>query len=176
MAFAPANMIPGIEPSPDKMLQARLMSYVDTHRHRLGPNYAMIPVNCPLRSIKMGTYNRGGYMNVDTQVGGAPNYFPNSFGGPQESPHAGPSKATVSGEVARYCTANDDNYSQVTTFWTNVLDQDGKKHLAYNIADHLRGATDFIQQRVVKNFSSVHPDLAKMIREGLGKLQKKSNL
>ncbi len=48
------------------MLQGRLFSYVDTHRHRLGANYAQIPVNCPLRSIRMGTYNRGGPMNVDT--------------------------------------------------------------------------------------------------------------
>lgn len=47
LAFSPSHLVPGIEPSPDKMLQARLFSYADTHRHRLGVNYQQIPVNCP---------------------------------------------------------------------------------------------------------------------------------
>lgn len=67
LAFSPANLVPGIEPSPDKMLQARLFAYSDTHRHRLGPNYAQIPVNCPLRTIKMRNYNRDGFMSQDVQ-------------------------------------------------------------------------------------------------------------
>jgi len=50
IAFAPSHLVPGIEPSPDKMLQARLFSYADTHRHRLGVNYQQIPVNCPYAS------------------------------------------------------------------------------------------------------------------------------
>lgn len=49
-AFSPAHMIPGIEPSPDKMLQGRLFSYVDTHFHRLGTNYMQLPINCPYRT------------------------------------------------------------------------------------------------------------------------------
>lgn len=49
IAFAPAHLIPGIEASPDKMLQGRLFSYPDTHRHRLGPNYLQLPVNCPFK-------------------------------------------------------------------------------------------------------------------------------
>lgn len=50
-AFSPSHMVPGIEPSPDKMLQARLFSYPDTHRHRLGVNYQNIPVNCPFAKV-----------------------------------------------------------------------------------------------------------------------------
>jgi catalase len=46
-AFSPGNFVPGIGPSPDKMLQARLFSYHDTHLHRLGPNYHLLPVNAP---------------------------------------------------------------------------------------------------------------------------------
>ena len=57
IAFAPSHMIPGIEPSPDKMLQGRLFSYADTHKHRLGPNYLQIPVNCPFR---VRNYQRDG--------------------------------------------------------------------------------------------------------------------
>ena len=50
IAFSPAHLVPGIEPSPDKMLQGRLFSYTDTHRHRLGTNYLHLPVNCPYRA------------------------------------------------------------------------------------------------------------------------------
>lgn len=49
LAFDPAHMVPGIEPSPDKMLQGRLFAYADTHRHRLGPNHLQLPVNCPYK-------------------------------------------------------------------------------------------------------------------------------
>jgi catalase len=77
LAFAPSHLIPGIEPSPDKMLQGRLFSYSDTHRHRLGVNYQSIPVNCPY-STSVRNYQRDGSMRVDGNQGGAPNYFPNS--------------------------------------------------------------------------------------------------
>mmetsp|Transcript_42947 Transcript_42947/g.41308 ORF Transcript_42947/g.41308 Transcript_42947/m.41308 type:complete len:86 (+) Transcript_42947:875-1132(+) len=62
-AFAPTHMVPGIEPSNDKMLQGRLFSYPDTHRHRLGPNYDQIPINCPYKS-RVDNYQRDGPMNV----------------------------------------------------------------------------------------------------------------
>ena len=64
LAFAPANLVPGIEASPDKMLQGRLFSYNDTHRHRLGANYTSIPVNCPFRA-RAKNYQRDGPMTVD---------------------------------------------------------------------------------------------------------------
>ena len=80
LAFAPSHMVPGIEPSPDKMLQARLFSYADTHRHRLGANYQEIPVNKPFNA-DVRNYQRDGPMQVGANGGGAPNYFPNSFNG-----------------------------------------------------------------------------------------------
>jgi catalase len=65
VAFAPSHLVPGIEPSMDKMLQGRLLNYPDTHRHRLGKNYEQIPINCPYRA-RMGNYNhRDGTMLVD---------------------------------------------------------------------------------------------------------------
>merc|ERR1712183_396453 len=68
-AFAPAHMGPGIEPSNDKMLQGRLANYPDTHRHRLGPNYDQIPINCPYRA-RMANYNpRDGFMAVNGSNG-----------------------------------------------------------------------------------------------------------
>jgi len=84
LAFSPAHLVPGIEPSPDKMLQGRLFSYNDTHRHRLGANFDQIPVNCPYRA-KPRNYQRDGPMTVTNNQVGAPNYYPNSFSGPQDN-------------------------------------------------------------------------------------------
>lgn len=67
IAFAPAHMVPGVEPSPDKMLQGRLFSYADTHRHRLGTNYQQIPINRPFNA-KVRTYQRDGPACVDANM------------------------------------------------------------------------------------------------------------
>lgn len=165
-AFSPANMIPGIEPSPDKMLQGRLFSYTDTHRHRLGPNYAQLPVNSPKKQPR--GYTRDGSMSQDVHQGGAPNYFPNSFNGPHEDPVAVASVYNVSGDVQRYNTSDDDNFSQVTIFWSNVLNAEEKKRLVKNIAGHLRNASRFIQERAVNNFAQVHKDFGDQLRSALG--------
>ena len=71
VAFSPAHLVPGIEASPDKMLQGRLYSYSDTHRHRLGTNYQQIPVNCPF-STRVRNYQRDGPQNVDDNQGTLP--------------------------------------------------------------------------------------------------------
>jgi len=86
-AFSPSHLIPGIEPSNDKMLQGRLFSYPDTHRHRLGKNYQQIPINCPYRA-RVNTYERDGGATVNGNFGGTPNYEPNTMGGPKEDPSA----------------------------------------------------------------------------------------
>ena len=85
VAFAPTHMVPGIEPPNDKMLQGRLFSYPDTHRHRLGPNYEQIPINCPYRA-RVANYQRDGAMTVNGNQGSAPNYEPNSLNGPVQDP------------------------------------------------------------------------------------------
>ena len=78
-------MVPGIEPSADKMLQGRLFSYPDTHRYRLGKNYEQIPINCPYRA-RMGAYVRDGAAVTNGNYGGTVNYEPNSLEGPREDP------------------------------------------------------------------------------------------
>lgn len=118
-AFAPAHIIPGIDFSPDKMLQGRVFSYTDTHFHRLGPNYQQLPINCPYGQAARNV-QRDGQMSVLGNQGDEPNYFPNSFGHTPE-----PSKEEaerqhrwrVSGEVARYETGDEDNFSQPAIFW-----------------------------------------------------------
>jgi len=165
ISFSPAVMPPGIEPSPDKMLQGRLFSYTDTARHRLGPNYAQIPVNCPMHLPH--AYMRDGNMSVETHSGGGPNYFPNSFTGPHEDPEAVASIFKVSGDVQREDTSGDDNFSQVTDFWKNVLNAEERKRLAANIAGHVKHAPEFIRERAIGNFTQVHPEFGKMIRDNL---------
>ncbi|EGZ04760.1 hypothetical protein PHYSODRAFT_342953 [Phytophthora sojae] len=147
LAFSPSHMVPGIEPSPDKMLQGRLFSYPDTQRHRLGPNYQQIPVNKPLNELR--TYQRDGFMTVDGNMNDAPNYFPNSVGGPVESPalryHAYQGDHSV---VDKFSTADDDNFSQVGT----------STRLTDNIAGSLVNASKPVQARAIANFCKADPD------------------
>ena len=74
-AFAPENMVPGIEPSPDRMLQGRLFSYLDTQRYRIGPNFQQLPINCPISQVN--SYNQNGPMDL-RDSGSAVNYEPNN--------------------------------------------------------------------------------------------------
>jgi catalase len=101
-AFSPGHLVPGIEPSNDRMLQGRLLNYPDAHRHRLGGNYDQIPINCPYRA-RMGNYNnRDGVMCVNGGKGGNPNYEPNSLNGPVEDKSYAISGEILSGKVGRY--------------------------------------------------------------------------
>jgi len=168
IAFSPAHMIPGIEASPDKMLQGRLFSYTDTHRHRLGANYLQLPVNCPYRA-KTLNYQRDGPMTFNTDYAAYPNYFPNSFSGPENVESALESKFTVSGDVARFNSGDDDNFTQCGTFWSKVLSEEERERLVQNIAGHLKGAQTFLQDRAVKNFGQAHPEFGRRLRVALDK-------
>lgn len=70
-AFSPSHTVPGIEPSADPVLQSRLFSYPDTHRHRLGVNYGQLPVNAPIAPV--ANFQRDGAMTFVSQ-GSRPNY------------------------------------------------------------------------------------------------------
>lgn len=173
IAFSPSHMVPGIEASPDKMLQGRLFSYPDTHRHRLGSNYLQIPVNCPYRVQKLTNYQRDGPQCVNDNAGGAPNYYPNSFNGPKDGnasggkmrEHTHMHALPTAGDCCKYNSADDDNYTQVTNFWNNVLNDKERQRLAENIGGHLKNAQPFLQKRTVTNFSKVHPKLGEMIQK-----------
>nr|AKG51681.1 catalase [Oryzias sinensis] len=168
LAFDPSNMPPGIEPSPDKMLQGRLFSYPDTHRHRLGANYLQIPVNCPFRT-RVANYQRDGPMCMFDNQGGAPNYYPNSFSAPETQPQFVESKFQVSPDVARYNSADEDNVTQVRTFFTKVLNEDERQRLCQNMAGSLKEAQLFIQKRMVENLKAVHPDYGNRVQTLLDK-------
>ena len=168
LAFAPSHLVPGIEPSPDKMLQGRLFSYSDTHRHRLGVNYQSIPVNCPYAS-RVKNYQRDGPATVDGNQGGAPNYFPNSFGGAAPAPETKWHSERASGDVERFETGDEDNFTQCGQFFRQVLSPAERERLADNIAGNLANAQEFIQQRAVSNFAAADASYGAMIQERLAR-------
>jgi len=171
LAFAPANMPPGIETSPDKMLQGRLFSYNDTHRHRLGPNYVQIPVNCPYRT-KAATYQRDGPMTVSDNQAGCPNYFPNSFSGPADDTSKAESTFACVGDVARYNSADEDNFTQCGIFYRKVLNEAERTALVENIAGHMVNAQDFLQDRAIANFANADSEYGARIRQALNRNKK----
>uniref|UniRef100_A0A1I8NII9 Catalase core domain-containing protein n=1 Tax=Musca domestica TaxID=7370 RepID=A0A1I8NII9_MUSDO len=173
LAFSPANIVPGIEPSPDKVLQGRLVAYGDAQTYRLGTNYNQIPVNCPYR-VSVKSYERDGAMTVSSNMNEAPNYFPNSFAGPQpcDRVRALQTCCPVAGDVYRFPSCDtEDNYSQITDFWVYVLDECSRKRLVNNIAAHLCNASQFIQERAVRNFTMVHADFGRLLTEALNLAQ-----
>lgn len=167
LAFSPAHMIPGIEPSPDKVLQGRLFAYSDTQRYRLGVNYHQIPVNCPYKT-KPSNYQRDGQMCVDCNQDGSPNYYPNQFNGPTENCRYLETPSCVFGEVARYETADEDNFTQASIFYRNVLTPEEQDHMVENLANALRDAKMCIQWRVLDNLYNVDPELVMKIQMVLG--------
>jgi catalase len=168
-SFEPANMVPGIGPSPDKMLLGRLFSYPDAHRYRIGTNYLQLPVNRPISEVH--SYNKDGSMRA-IHSGDAPVYAPNSYGGPQADPaYADPSWA-VSGELVRSAYtlhAEDDDFGQVTTFYRKALDDVDREHLISNIIGHMsQGVERPVQERAVQLWAQVDAELGSRIAKGVG--------
>ncbi|KAF1772917.1 Catalase active site [Phytophthora cactorum] len=160
----PSHMVPGIEPSPDKMLQGRLFSYPDTQRHRLGANYNQIPVNRPLKRPQ--TYQRDGFMAVDGNMHGTPNYFPNSKNGPPEDTTL--RYRAYQGDhvvVDKYSTYDDDNYSQVGEFYRKTLHAAERERLTDNIAGSLVNASKPVQARTIANFTKCDPHYGRRVQE-----------
>ncbi len=167
-AFSPANFVPGIAASQDKMLQGRLFSYHDTHRHRLGPNYHLIPVNAS-KHAETDNYQRDGFMRTDNNFGGAPNYFPNSFSGPEHDPSKDEPAFPVSGEVKRAAhTHENDDFVQSGNLYRHVMSEQDRTNLVSNIVGHLGGAQKRIQLRQSAIFYKADQDYGSRVAEGLG--------
>lgn len=167
-AFCPGNVVPGIAISPDKMLQARVFSYHDTHIHRLGPNYQLIPVNAP-KNAPETSYQRDAFMRVDANSGGGPNYWPNSMGGPAPDPKALEPSIELDGVAARtpYTHPNDD-FVQAGTLYRKVMTAQDRKNLVGNIVAHLGNAKRRIQLRQTAIFYKADKDYGRRVAKGLG--------
>jgi Catalase len=168
-AFDPANMVPGIGPSPDKMLMGRMFSYPDTHRYRIGTNYLQVPVNQPRNEVH--SYNKDGAMRYH-HSGNQPVYAPNSYSGPQADPSIGEPSYAVSGEIMRSAYtlhAEDNDFGQAGSLYRDVLPATDRDHLVHNIVTHMgNGVERFIQERSVNLWKQVDSNLGARIAEGLG--------
>ena len=170
-SFEPANMVPGIGPSPDKMLLGRLFSYPDAHRYRIGTNYLQLPVNQPHSEVH--TYNKEGSMTY-RHSGNQPVYAPNSYGGPKAEPsrYSDPSWFVGAGDLLRSAYtlhAEDDDFGQAGTFYRKALSTLDQDHLVSNIVGHMSaGVERAIQERALGLWAQVDPQLGARIASGLG--------
>ncbi|HEV2647503.1 MAG TPA: catalase [Acidobacteriaceae bacterium] len=179
-AFEPRNVVPGMGFSPDKMLQARLISYPDAHRYRLGGNYQSLPVNMP--KCPFATYNRDGTMALGDNGGNSPNYEPNSFGGPKQNPRYTERKVTLDNPTMGRWDHREhdaDYYTQAGDLF-RLMKSDEQKRLFHNIAATLGQVEERIQDLQINHFYKCDPKygegVANAIGRKIGKIIKKEDL
>jgi catalase len=166
-AFNPANIVPGIGFSPDKMLQGRLFSYGDAQRYRLGVNHHLIPVNrarCPVNAS-----HRDGAMRVDGNHGGTLGYEPNSYGEWQEQPDFREPPLRLEGAADHWNHREDDDdyYSQPGALF-RMMDSDQQKALFGNTARALGDAPKEITIRHINNCMKADPAYGQGVADALG--------
>jgi len=168
-AFEPNNLVPGIGPSPDKMLLARLLSYADAHRARLGVNYKQIPVNRPKSPVY--SYSKGGAMRIDKVSD--PVYAPNSKGGPKADPERYPELAvwSASGEFIRAAYTrrqDDDDFGQAGTLVRKVMDDAQRERLVSNVIDSLEnGVSEPVLKRAIEYWRNIDKEIGDRIDSGI---------
>jgi catalase len=168
-AFSPANVVPGISFSPDKMLQARIFAYADAHRYRLGANYEALPINRPHVSAHgVNNYQRDGYMRFDGNTGAAVNYEPNSFGGPKADPAFREPPLKISGDADRYEQERgvDDDYVQPGNLY-RLMTAEEQQRLVDNVVSALKGVPKEIQQKMVEHFARADEAYGRGVAQGL---------
>ncbi len=166
-AFNPANVVPGIGFSPDKMLQGRLFSYGDAQRYRLGVNNSQIPVNqprCPVHS-----YHRDGAMRVDGNFGSTKGYEPNSLGEWQDQPEKREPPLDLYGPADNwdYREDDDDYYTQARDLF-RLMNTEQQQLLFENTARSVGGADEEVQKRHIYNCSQADPAYGKGVAKALG--------
>nr|WP_221472136.1 catalase [Amycolatopsis umgeniensis] len=171
-AFEPSNLVPGIGPSPDKMLQGRLFAYPDAHRYRIGANYTQLPVNAPKSPVN--SYSRDGAMRFTNP--GDPVYAPNSKGGPHANAEIAAETASgygVEDEVIRSAYklhAEDDDFGQPGTLVREVMDDEQRERLANNIIGHASNdVSQPVLERVFEYWRNVDKDLGDKVADAFRK-------
>lgn len=171
-AFAPSNLVPGIDISPDKMLLARVFSYADAHRYRIGPNYNELPVNrphCPVHS-----YAKDGPMRHGFNPGKCPVYAPNSFDGPVADPvRAHESKGWESdGDLVRAAAtlhAEDDDFGQPGKLIREVFSDAERDRLVETLTGQYKALTqDRIKERFLWYWTQIDKNTADRIKNNVG--------
>ena len=166
-AFEPSNVVPGMGYSPDKMLQARILSYPDAHRHRMGVNYDLLPVNQP--KCPFHTYHRDGHIRFDGNGGRAPNYEPNSFGGPTQDPKYRDLPWDIGSDpVGRYDHhLGNDDFTQAGNLF-RLLPRDAQERLIHNIVMSMKDVPPEIQLRQIQHFLRADENYGRGVAAGLG--------
>ena len=166
-AFNPANIVPGIGFSPDKMLQGRLFSYGDAQRYRLGVNHNQIPVNAP--RCPFNSYHRDGQMRVNNNAGSTLGYEPNSYGKWQEQPEYKEPPLALNGAADHWNFREDDNdyYTQPGKLF-RLMSPEQKKVLFENTARSMGDIPKEIKLRHISNCYKADPEYGQGIAEVLG--------
>jgi catalase len=176
-AFNPAHFVPGIGPSPDKMLQGRLFSYGDTHRYRLGANHLQLPVNRP-HATEVRNYSRDGAMRSDDNYGRQKNYEPNSFGGPVQTGQPLWSPIEVAGLTGNHAPEHhrdDNDFVQAGDLY-RLMSEAEKVRLVNNIAASLsRVSKKDIIERSVASFRRADIEYGDRLARALGDAASKSH-
>ena len=155
-AYSPSNIVPGIGFSPDKMLQARIFSYADAHRHRIGTHYEALPVNHP--KCPVHNYHKDGAMRFTPNNPQPDAYYePNSFSGPKEAPQYREPPLKISGDADRYNhRVGNDDYKQPGDLF-RLLSPDGRERLMDNVAAAMQGVPMHIIERQCVHFHRADP-------------------
>ncbi|RDG40113.1 catalase [Streptomyces corynorhini] len=165
-AFEPSNLVPGIGPSPDKMLLGRLFSYPDTHRYRIGPNYTQLPPNRPHSPVN--SYAKDGPMRYEPSNAARP-YAPNSYGGPAADTErfGEPAGWASAGEMVREAYRlhrEDDDWGQAGTQVRQVLDDAQRDRLVSNVSGHLKqGVSRPVLDRALRYWRNIDKNIGDRI-------------
>src|SRR6201998_2017116 len=170
-AFSPSNVVPGIGFSPDKMLQARIFSYADAHRYRLGTHYEALPVNAP--KCPVHHYHKDGAMRFFRNDSGNPDayYEPNSFNGPAQDKSVTEPPLRISGDAERYDhRAGNDDFVQPRALF-RLFSPEQKRRLFSNYAEAMQGVPEYIVERQLALFTQIDPEYANGVRAAIDALQ-----
>ena len=170
VAMSPANVVPGISFSPDRMLQGRLFSYGDAHRYRLGVNHQQIPVNAP--RCPFHNYHRDGAMRVDGNSGNGVTYEPNSFGAFQQQPDFSEPPLSLEGAADHWNHREDTDYFSQPRKLFELLSPEEHQRMFERIAGDMKDVPAYIQARQIALFSEVHPQYGAGVQSALMELAK----
>ncbi|MEO2228040.1 catalase KatA [Priestia megaterium] len=164
--FSPGTLVPGIDVSPDKMLQGRLFAYSDAHRYRVGANHQALPINRPRNEVN--NYQRDGQMRFDDNGGRSVYYEPNSFGGPTESHENKQAAYPVSGVADSVAYDRNDHYTQAGDLY-RLLSEDERTRLVANIIEAMKPVEkEEIKLRQIQHFYKADPEYGTRVADGLG--------
>ncbi|HEY8961250.1 MAG TPA: catalase [Luteolibacter sp.] len=164
--FSPSNIVPGIGFSPDKMLQARVFSYADAHRYRVGTWYETLPVNRPKNAVR--TYHADGAMNFAEPVSSDAYYEPNRFNGPIEDARFAEPPLKISGDASRWDHRDgNDDYTQPGNLF-RLMTEEQKRRIFQNLAEAMQGVPREIVERQLAHFDKADPAYGQGVRAALG--------